>query len=91
MKRKLFPPFLMLFAGAIFSIIMVRFHYDTKTMLGILLLVLISFYIIGCLVKFMLDRFEKQIEEKKLDEGEVIEKEVMAEDEEEEQEEESET
>ncbi|NLL76202.1 MAG: SoxR reducing system RseC family protein [Clostridiales bacterium] len=62
MRRKLIPPFLMLFVGAITSIIMWTFHYETKTMLLILLGVLIAFYIIGCLLKWMLDLFDKQNE-----------------------------
>lgn len=60
MKRKLIPPFLMLFAGAITSITMWALHYETRTMLSILLGVLVIFYIIGCLLKWMLDVFDKQ-------------------------------
>ncbi len=60
MRRKLIPPFLMLFAGAITSITMWVLHYETKTMLSILLGVLVVFYIIGSLLKWMLDVFDKQ-------------------------------
>ena len=60
MKRRLIPPFLMLFAGIITSIIMFRLHYEMKTMLVILLGVLFSFYIVGFLLKMMLDIFDKQ-------------------------------
>lgn len=60
MKRKLIPPFLMLFAGLVSSIIMFMLHYDTKKMLAILFAVLIAFYIIGCLFKLMLDIFDRQ-------------------------------
>lgn len=79
-KRKLIPPFVMLLAGAITSITMRILHYDTKTMLIILLCVLFGFYIGGCVIKGMLDRFEKQIEEADMEEGEVIEKELAEED-----------
>ncbi len=79
-KRKLIPPFIMLLAGAITSITMRILHYDTKTMLIILLCVLLGFYIAGCVIKGMLDRFEKQIEEADMEEGEVIEKELAEED-----------
>lgn len=71
MKRKWIPPFLMLFSGAISSIIMVLLRYETQNMLIILLGVLISFYIIGCLFKWMLDIFDKQnyVEEAENEEG----------------------
>ena len=79
-KRRLIPPFIMLFAGAITSITMRVLHYDTQTMLIILLGVLLGFYIAGCVIKGLLDRFEKQIEEADMEEGEVIEKELAEED-----------
>lgn len=79
-KRRLIPPFVMLLAGAITSITMRMLHYDTKTMLIILLGVLLGFYIAGCVIKGMLDRFEKQIEEADMEKGEVIEKELAEED-----------
>ncbi|MCH5259041.1 MAG: hypothetical protein J1F18_04765 [Lachnospiraceae bacterium] len=79
-KRRLIPPFVMLLAGAITSITMRILHYETKTMLIILLCVLIGFYIAGSLLKYMLDKFEKQIEEAYMEEGEVIEKELAEED-----------
>lgn len=62
MKRKLIPPFLMLSMGAISSIIMLVLHYEINTMLFVLLGVLIAFYIIGCLLKWMLDTFDRQNE-----------------------------
>lgn len=70
MKRKLLPPFLMLFAGAITSIIMYGFRYETKKMLLILFGVLIIFGIIGNLLKVMLDIFDRQNEQAKLKEEE---------------------
>ena len=79
-KRRLIPPFVMLSAGAITSITMRILHYETKTMLIILLCVLVGFYIAGSVIKYMLDRFEKQIEEANMEEGEVIEKELAEED-----------
>lgn len=74
-KRRLIPPFVMLLAGAIVSIFMYVWHYNLKDMLIILLCVLIVFYIAGDFLKWMLDRFEAQIEQARMDEGEVIEKE----------------
>lgn len=79
-KRRLIPPFVMLLAGAITSITMRVLHYDMKTMLIILLCVLIGFYIAGCVIKWMLDKFERQIEGAGMEEGEVIEKELAEED-----------
>ena len=43
-KRKLIPPFVMLLAGAAVSITLRVQHYDTKSMLIILLIALIVFY-----------------------------------------------
>lgn len=60
MKRKLIPPFWMLSAGAVSGIVMCMLHYEFKDMLEILLGVLVFFYILGCLFKWMLDLFEKQ-------------------------------
>ena len=78
-KRKLIPPFVMLLAGAAVSITLRVQHYDTKSMLIILLLALIGFYIAGCVIKGMLDVFEHQLEEADMEEGEVIEKELAEE------------
>ena len=79
-KRRLIPPFVMLSAGAVISITMRILHYETKTMLIVLLCVLVGFYIAGSVVQYMLDQFEKQIEEANMEEGEVIEKELAEED-----------
>lgn len=70
MKRKLIPPFLMLFAGAISGIIMLALDYEAKTMLMILLAVLIAFYAAGSLLKGILDRFERQNEKQLIEEAE---------------------
>ena len=78
-KRKLIPPFVMLLAGAAVSITLRIEHYDTKSMLIILLCALIGFYVVGCIYKGMLDRFEHQLEEADMEEGEVIEKELAEE------------
>ena len=79
-KRRLIPPFVMLSAGAVIAITMRILHYETKTMLIILLCVLVGLYIAGSVIKYMLDRFEKEIEEANMEEGEVIEKELAEED-----------
>lgn len=74
-KRRLIPPFVMLFAGAVVSITMRILYYDLQTMLIVLLCVLLGFYFVGRILQMMLDRFEQQIEEAHMEEGEVIEKE----------------
>ncbi|MDD3205323.1 MAG: hypothetical protein PHS74_06285 [Lachnospiraceae bacterium] len=81
MKRKLVPSFIMLFAGALTSIVMFLNHYEIKTMLWILVGVLVSFYIIGVIIKKVMDSFEKAAEDTATvsDEGEVIEKETAGE------------
>lgn len=78
-KIKLIPPFVMLLAGAATSITMRIQQYDTETMLIVLLCVLFGFYIAGCFLKGMVDKFERQVEEAGMEEGEVIEKELAEE------------
>lgn len=73
-KRRLIPPFVMLFAGAVVSITMRMLHYDLQTMLIVLLCVLLGFYFVGRILQIMLDRFEQQIQDAHMEEGEVIEK-----------------
>lgn len=76
MKRNLIPPFIMLMAGLLSSLIMFFMKYDTKDMLIILLVVLLIFYTIGLLIKFMMDSFEKRNSQTHSEEGEVFEKEL---------------
>lgn len=52
-KIRLITPFLMLFAGALASIIMFIKEYDLYTMLWILLIVLIVFYVIGDVARYL--------------------------------------
>ncbi len=81
MKRNLIPPFIMLLAGSISSLIMYFTNYNVRDMLIILLAVLVVFYLIGLLIKSMMDSFDKVNTAKRLQEGEVIEKEVQSEEE----------
>lgn len=57
MNTNKIPMILMLIAGAVTSIAMYIMHYPLKSMLPILLSVLIVFYIIGLLIKKVLDSF----------------------------------
>lgn len=52
-KVKLITPFLMLLAGSLASIIMFIRKYDFYTMLWVLLVVLVVFYIIGDVVRYI--------------------------------------
>lgn len=52
-RVRLITPFLMLFAGALASIIMFIKDYDLYTMLWVLLIVLIVFYIIGDVARYL--------------------------------------
>ncbi len=82
-KSKLFGPFLMLFAAAVASIIMVRGNYDLTQLLTILLCVMIFFYLLGNLIQKKIISFMEEIKKKEKEEaakeGEVIEKDVAAE------------
>lgn len=77
-KRRLIPPFIMLTAGAISSILMVaQGRYELHEFLRNLLLILLFFYILGCLLKGALDWIDRQNtppEPEESDEEEIIEK-----------------
>lgn len=73
-KSKLFPPFLMLFAGAVASITMFYFHYPAGQMLPRLLAVLLVFYFAGCFIQKKVLAFVSQIRENE----EALEKEAAA-------------
>ena len=60
-KVKLITPFLMLFAGAVASIIMYVRHFDLYTMLWVLLVVLVVFYIIGDIVRYIYESIRPRI------------------------------
>lgn len=78
-KIRLIPPFVVLLAGAITSIMLFAFGCDLLTALIIILGVMIVFYFLGViLMKIMLDLWEKEAKKQKSAEispdGEVIEK-----------------
>lgn len=75
-KRKLIPPFVMLTAGAVSAILMVILgRYELHGFLGRLFLILLIFYVLGGLLKGVLDFIERQnTPPPEEDEGEVIEK-----------------
>lgn len=79
MNRKLLPVFIMLFAGAIASIMTAIMQYDLKSFLMIVFITLVIFYILGSVLKYVLDLFDRQNRKDTLDHGEVIPKQDAAE------------
>lgn len=75
METKNIPSIVMLLAGLVTSIVMYRNEYDLNTTLKMVLLVFFLFYILGCLVKRLLDKFcPLKTEEEEENEGEESEK-----------------
>lgn len=74
-QMKLLPALITLLAGAITSIITFCLHYEGKTALFILLVVLLLFYILGTIVQKIILSFErKNAKEQTSEEGKVVEK-----------------
>lgn len=64
MKTKQIPAVIMLIAGLVTSIAAILSHMETVQFLKILVVVLIIFYVAGCIVKVILDRnFKEEVEE----------------------------
>lgn len=76
MNRKNMPLLLMLAAGAVTCIITYIRNDPVVVKLVSLFVALLVFFIVGSLMKWMLDYFDRQNEEKRKAEGEVIEKEL---------------
>lgn len=76
MNRKNLPLILMLAAGAVTCVINLIRQYSMLDQLIVLFVVLVVFYILGCVLKWTLDLFDRQNEEKTPEEGEVVEKEA---------------
>lgn len=84
MKTKQIPAIIMLIAGLVTSIAAVINHMETVQFLKILVVVLVVFYIIGCVGKVILDRnFKEEVEEEATEEA--AEEEETAENEQEEE------
>lgn len=75
MNRKNLPLLLMLTAGAVTCIITFIEKYTMAEKLVSMFVVLLIFYVLGSILKWTLDFFERQNEERLREEGEVIEKE----------------
>ncbi len=81
MNRKVLPIFFMLVAGAITCIATYIKNLTMLEKLVALLITLLVFYGLGCIVKAMLDYFDRQNEKKRLEE-EAAKQEQQAEQEE---------
>lgn len=75
MNRKSIPLVLMLLAGVVTCIITFVKRYSVIDKLVALLVVLVIFLILGNVLRFTLDYFDRENEKRALEEGEVIEKE----------------
>lgn len=64
MKTKQIPAIIMLIAGLVTSIAAILSRMETVQFLKILVVVLIIFYVLGCIVKVIFDRnFKEEVEE----------------------------
>lgn len=68
METKNVPTIVMLTAGLVVSIVMYANGYDLSVTLKTILLVFFVFYLFGCLIKWMLDKFCPKPEEEKQEE-----------------------
>lgn len=67
MKTKPIPAIIMLTAGLVTCIAGILTHMETIRFAKILLLVLLVFYVLGCIVKMVIDSNFKEIEEETTD------------------------
>jgi len=75
MNRKNLPLLLMVLAGGITCIITFIEKYSTLAKLVSFFIVLLVFFVLGSILQWTLNYFDRQNEEKLKEEGEVIEKE----------------
>ena len=72
MNTRNIPALVMLTAGLVAGIVVFRMHYSLYTMSWVILLVFAVFYVLGCLIRLMLDKFGMQQEKKEAEqEGEA--------------------
>lgn len=74
MNKKMIPIMLMLFAGAMTSIVVYYRKLGPVWMLISTMAVMVVFYLIGSIVKLVLDSLEETSQEKATGDGAVIEK-----------------
>lgn len=76
MNRNNLPLLLMLATGLITCIISVIRHFDVFNMLLAFFICLLISYVLGSIIKEMLNYFDHQNEQRSMEAGEVIEKEA---------------
>lgn len=81
MNRNTLPLILMLVTGAVTCVITYIMEYSITQKLVSLLVVLLLFYFLGNVIKWTLNRFDRENEKLLEEEGEVIEKEIPSEEE----------
>ena len=85
MKTKSIPAILMLVAGAMACVLGFIYHYETTQFFTMVLTVLIVFYMLGCIVKIIIDKnfpVEKAEKAKPAEETEETKENINSEDEE---------
>ena len=70
MKTKSVPAIVMLLAGFIACIAGIRTHMDTAGFMRMLLVVLVVFYLLGCIVKMILDKNFAETQDQETTDGE---------------------
>lgn len=70
MKTKTIPALIMLLAGAIASVAGIASRMEIVSFTKMLFIVLIVFYILGCIVKVILDKYFTETQEEETTEGE---------------------
>lgn len=85
MKTKSIPAMLMLVAGAMACVLGFLYHYETTHFFTMVLTVLIIFYVLGCIVKIIIDKnfsVRQSEEEKTVEETEDMKENINSESEE---------
>lgn len=85
MKTKSIPVTLMLVAGAMACVLGFIYHYETTHFFTMVLTVLIVFYVLGCIVKIIIDKnfpTGQSVEEKAVEETEDMKENIDSESEE---------
>ncbi len=85
MKTKSIPAMLMLVAGAMACMLGFIYHYETTHFFTMVLTVLIIFYVLGCIVKIIIDKnfsVRQSEEEKTVEETEDMKENIDSESEE---------
>lgn len=75
MKTKTIPAIIMLLAGFIACLAGIKIHMEVADFMKMLLGVLVIFYILGCIVKMIIDKNFAEMSEEETTDGETSEEE----------------